>query len=347
MLLKVSPIEGMDVLSKLHGKYGELINSTLRKYLIKDVSPEFKNAVLYQVETGGKRVRPIVTLTVAESLRGRVERALPAAAVVELIHNYSLIYDDIIDRSDLRRGKPTVRKLFGDYAAILIGIWYREAIEEAILDTTDPVSFAREVAKVIKMIDEGERLDILFEQAGREDPYFNEFGRRTVSFDDYLNMVKLKTGSLFALSAKLGAMSATYDDAIWDSMWKFGESIGVAFQLIDDLLDVFGDVKKFGKEIGKDIKEHKLGNSVILLALEELDDLGRRRVLDVLSKDLVTQKDVEIVVDLVSRTRARERVVEMAEKYVEEGLAELKVLPDNEPRRDLAELAKFLMFREY
>jgi len=337
----------VDVLSKLHNKYGGLINDALRKYLSKDASPEFLDAVMYQVETGGKRIRPLITLTVAESLGGAVERALPAAAIVELIHNYSLIYDDIIDRSDVRRGKPTVRKLFGDYAAILIGIWYREAIEEAVLDTPNPVEFGREVAKVIKMIDEGERLDILFEQAGREDPYFNRFRRSRVLFEDYLHMVRLKTGALFALSAKFGAMSSTESRTVWNSMWRFGECAGIAFQLVDDLLDVFGDVRKFGKEVGKDIKEHKLGNAVVLLALEELDERSRRGVLEVLSKDRVDQDDVNTVVDLISRTRARERAIEIAKDYVDKGLAELEVLPSGEPKRDLAELAKFIVFREY
>lgn len=163
-------------MDKLHGLYGREIDEQLIKYLGKDVNEEFREAVIYQVSTGGKRLRPLITLTTAGACGSDYRIALPAAAIVELIHNYSLIYDDIIDEALLRRNKPTVRAKYGDNAAILIGIWYREAIEEAILDTRDPVSFAKETANTIRAIDEGgERLDILLEYSGgRKDPYFTE-----------------------------------------------------------------------------------------------------------------------------------------------------------------------------
>ncbi len=336
----------MDIVSSLYGRYGENVEKVLEHYLSIDVDPSFRDAVLYQVRTGGKRIRPLITLLVADALGDHL-RALPAAAIVELIHNYSLIYDDIIDRSDLRRGKPTVRKLFGDYAAMLVGIWYREAIEEAILDTPNPLVFMREVAKTIKSIDEGERLDILFERAGREDPYFVGARPPTVTWDDYLRLIRLKTASLFSASAKFGALSTTEDQHIISEVARFGESLGIAFQITDDVLDVFGDVTRFGKEVGKDIKEHKIGNAVVLLALEELDVADRRTLLGILSKDRVDDADVRTAVDLISGTKARERAVGEARRYMEAALTSLRVLPDAERRRELEELATFVVFREY
>lgn len=334
----------MDVLDRLTEKYGKYIEDSLIKYLSIDLSAEFKDAVIYQIATGGKRLRPLLTLATAEAISGDFKRALPAAAIVELIHNYSLIYDDIIDRGDLRRGKPTTRKAFGDYAAILIGIWYREAIEEAVLDTPRPLEFAREVAKVIKAIDEGERLDILFEMAGRDDPYFISARWKNVSLDDYIRMVSLKTGVLIAASAKFGAMSATEDKSLWDSAWNFGMNAGIAFQIVDDVLDIFGDPAKFGKEIGKDIKEHKRGNIAVLLGLQELDEGSRSELLGILSKPSVTDADARRGVELLARTNAKERALQLADRYRERALRELARLPSS---RDLEDLAAFIVQRQF
>lgn len=262
----------MDILEKLHSLYGREIDEQLIKYLSREVSEEFRDAVIYQVSTGGKRLRPLMTLTAARACGGDYKSALPAAAIVELIHNYSLIYDDIIDEALLRRNKPTVRAKYGDNAAILIGIWYREAIEEAILETRDPIAFARETARTIRAIDEGERLDILLEYAGRRDPYFaeNRLGPRLLSdwealYNTYVKMISLKTAALIRTAVIFGAMSANAQHCI-KPLSDYGTYLGLAFQVLDDILDIFGDVRKFGKEIGKDIKEHKLGNAVVVMA---------------------------------------------------------------------------------
>lgn len=331
-------------MDRLSQKYGPHIEEALARYLSADAPPEFKDAVFYQISTGGKRLRPALTLATAEAISGDFKRAIPAAAIVELIHNYSLIYDDIIDRAEVRRNKPTTRKAFGDYAAILIGIWYREAIEEAVLETPRPVDFARETAKVIKAIDEGERLDILFELAGRDDPYFVQARWREVKLDDYLKMVGLKTGALIAASAKFGVMSVSEDQALADAAWSFGMNAGIAFQIIDDVLDIFGDPEKFGKEIGKDVKEHKRGNAVVLMGLEELDPGRREELLSILSKPLVSDADARRAVELLAFTNAKERALKLAEEYRERALAALARLPAS---RDLEGLAAFIVQRRF
>lgn len=334
----------MDVVSRLHQKYGTEIEKALEKYLTVDVAPDFRDEVLYQIKTGGKRLRPLLTLATADAAAGTWRPAVPAAAIVELIHNYSLIYDDIIDRGDVRRGLPTVRKLYGDYAAILIGIWYREAIEEAVLDTPKPIVFAREVAKVIKAIDEGERLDILFECTGREDPYFVKSRRRDVTIEDYLNMVSLKTGVLIAAAAKWGVLSVTDDAELAEAAWKFGLSAGVAFQIIDDVLDIYGDPKKFGKEIGKDLKEHKRGNAVVAAALKRLPPHEKEELLKIICKDSVSEDDVKKAIRLLDSVGAREAALELAEKYKSQAEAYLARIPNN---GELKELLNFILERQY
>ena len=346
-------LSSMDILEKLHGLYGREIDNQLIKYLSKDADAEFREAITYQVSTGGKRLRPLITLTAAQACGGDYRDALPAAAIVELIHNYSLIYDDIIDEALLRRNKPTVRAKCGDNAAILIGIWYREAIEEAILETRDPPSFAREVARVIREIDEGERLDILLEYAGRKDPYFvnNRLGPRLLNnwgslYETYVRMISLKTAALIRTASVFGAMSAGARQCV-NPMAEYGTYLGLAFQVLDDILDIFGDVRKFGKEIGKDIKEHKLGNAVIVMALRELDNEGRSELLGVLGKGTVTDEDVKRAVEIISKTNARENALRMAMEYAERSERALDSLPSNEHVEDLKEIIRFTVTREF
>ncbi|GGP20834.1 polyprenyl synthetase [Thermocladium modestius] len=335
-----------DILTRLHERYGREIDEALLKYLSIDASPEFLDAVKYQVATGGKRIRPLMTMEAAKACGGDPFKALPYAAIVELIHNYSLIYDDIIDRGDLRRGLPTVRRKYGDNAAILIGIWYREAIEEAVLETRDPAEVARATAKAIKAIDEGERLDILMEHSGRTDPYFVDHLVREATpdlLDRYLTMIRMKTAELIRFAAWMGANSAGGDAACLNAMGEFGLNVGMAFQIIDDVLDVFGDVKKFGKEVGKDVKEHKMGNIVILLSVLE----GRRELMDIIGKPEVGEGDVKRAIELMSSTNARSRALSMASQYMERGLKAMEGVPEGEGKENLIELAKFIVYREY
>ncbi len=338
-----------DILTELHEAYGKAVDSAILKYLTIDVDEGFRGAVTYQVLTGGKRIRALMVIETALACGGSLNDALPYASIVELIHNYSLIYDDIIDEADLRRNMPTVRRKYGEYAAILIGIWYREAIEEAILDTKDPKLVAREVAKAIKAIDEGERLDILMEYAGRRDPYFieNRLVREIKQslLELYLRMISLKTAALFSLSTKLGALAGGCSGEQVESASRFGHNVGMAFQIIDDVLDIFGDIKKFGKEIGKDVKEHKVGNILILLTL--LKGVRSSELLEVLSKDRPSQDDVRRAVEIISEAGVRDSAIKMAEEYMNRAIEELGKLPYNEHRVNLEKLAKFIVYREY
>ncbi len=340
-------------MDKLHSLYGREIDEQLIKYLSKDINEEFKEAVIYQVSTGGKRLRPLITLTTARACGNDYRIALPAAAIVELIHNYSLIYDDIIDEALLRRSKPTVRAKYGDNAAILIGIWYREAIEEAILETRDPVSFARETANTIRAIDEGERLDILLEYSGRRDPYFTEnrlgprlLGNWEALYNTYIRMIGLKTAALIRTASVFGAMSVNADHCM-KALSDYGTYLGLAFQVLDDILDVFGDVRKFGKEIGKDIKEHKLGNAVIIMALRELSDKDKDELLSILSEGVITDVGVKRAVELISKTNARENALGLAREFAERSERALDELSSNEYVEDLREILRFTVTREF
>ncbi len=344
----------MSILDTLATRYGEHVETRLREYLVRKCPSEFRDPVLYQIETGGKRIRPLVTLLMAEACGLEFTKALPEACIVELIHEYSLIFDDIIDRSIVRRGKPTLWKAYGYTTAMLVGLWYREAIEEAILESRRPEITARLVADTIREIIDGERLDILLEATGREDRYYQEHRiinriERSDLEKTYLEMITKKTAALFKLSCTLGALAATGD--LEHSYVKlaetYGTSIGIAFQLIDDLLDVYGKFEKFGKEIGKDLKEHKIGNAVVIYTLTRSSPEDRSKILSTLSKTSLSEDDVRTLIEIFDKYKTRDIVLELARKHVEIACRAVSELPVKERARELMEIAKFIVEREF
>ncbi len=342
------------VLRTLIDKYGKLVEDRLRKYLTLDVAEEFREPVLYQIATGGKRVRPLLTLAFAEACGGNPEDALPEACIVELIHEYSLIFDDIIDHSVVRRGKPTVWKRYGTSTAMLIGLWYREAIEEAVLDSHNPQLVGKIVSKTIKEIIEGERLDILLEAAGRDDPYIAEhriINRLNIDKLEelYFNMIRKKTAALIRTACMLGALTVrrNIEDELVKAAAAYGEYVGIAFQLIDDLLDIYGKFEKFGKEIGKDLKEHKLGNAVVMYFIKLASENDRNAILSILRKDTITQEDIEKSIELFNKYNIREMVLSKARDYITKAIDALRPFPNESTRKILEEFAKFIVEREY
>jgi len=326
---------------------GMQVDSLIKEALLSETSDEFKDIVLHQVETGGKRVRPALAILSCLACGGSIERALPIAAAIELIHEYSLIFDDIIDRGEIRRGKPTVRKLYGDVMALLAGIHYRESISELVNRSWKAPTLHELVARTIKKIVEGERLDVLFEQAGRSDDYIIKHRYTQVSLEDYFKMIEYKTAALIEAACVAGAIVADAPHEWLEALKDYGRKIGLAFQLIDDLLDIFGEEKVFGKKVGKDIIEHKLGNAVILMSLEELPETDRNALLAILRKDKIEGDDVRRAIEIISKTRARKRVYELARKLVDEAKGSLQILPMSEARRKLLELADFIVERKF
>ena len=203
--------------------------------------------VTYGMQAGGKRLRPTLLLMTADAFGGNPEKALKAAAGIEMFHNFTLLHDDVMDKSDLRRGRPTVHSKWDDNTAILSGDTMLTLATQLVSDVDDSIlrpvldTFNSQALKVY----EGQRLDMDFEK--RED----------VGLDEYVGMIKDKTGALLGAAAKIGALigGASAEDA--ERMYEFGLMLGVAFQIEDDYLDTFGNADTFGKPIGGDINNNK------------------------------------------------------------------------------------------
>lgn len=203
--------------------------------------------IKYALSSGGKRLRPVLTLMGADAFGDNAEKAVIPAIGIETFHNFTLLHDDVMDKSDTRRGRATVHKKFNENAAILsgdtmltlAGEYVSEVDDDKLREVTD--TFNRMAIKVY----EGQVLDMDFET------------ETEIPVDDYINMIKLKTGALLGASVKIGAIigKATAKDA--ELMYDFGINIGIAFQIQDDWLDTFGDSVTFGKPIGGDINNAK------------------------------------------------------------------------------------------
>ncbi|MGC8961514.1 MAG: polyprenyl synthetase family protein [Candidatus Bathyarchaeia archaeon] len=323
---------------------GRIVDPVIREYLARGASDPFKPIILHQFEAGGKRVRAALAILSCEASGGSRSMGLNGAAFVELIHNYSLLVDDIIDRGEVRRGLPTTRALYSDAMALLAAMFYRESLEELVEACRNPGEVRRIIVSTIKELIEGERLDILMEQAGRGG-YLEEKRLRSAGVRDYMYMIGKKTAALIKASCEIGCVEAGAPRDLRDALSKYGWSIGLAFQVVDDYLDIYGE--ETGKAKGKDIQEHKLGNIVILYALEALPESMRSRLLSILSESTVSSEDLDEALRLMDITDAKDRCRRLALRLVEEGKGSLSPLPDTDAKRGLLELADFIAYRTY
>lgn len=314
--------------------------------LSENASPEFQEVLLYPVKAGGKRIRPAVLMLSCEAAGGDPEDALNAAAAIELIHNYTLIIDDIIDHGEVRRGISTLWRKYGLTMALLAAVQYREVVSELLLKSRNSNRLLSIVDRYVMRLVEGERLDVLFEQVGREDdPYVVEHRRMSVGLDDYVDMVVRKTSSLYEASAMMGAVEAGASENIVEAFRGFGLNLGISFQIVDDLLDLFGSTVETGKQVGKDVLEHKLGNMLILRGLERMNGESKRFFLSVLRSKQVFQEDLDEALSILARTGVRENAVKEAWLFSEKAKSMLNVLPDSKAKRLLFQLADYVVYR--
>src|SRR5712691_3473043 len=176
-------------------RLGQQADPVILDALRRGAPAEFKPALSYHFEVAGKRMRAAVVVLSCGAAGGRVERAVRPAAVVEMIHNYSLVMDDLIDRGEVRRGRPTVRVVMGDSIALLIAMFYREILDDLIKDSPASDMVRATAVKTMKEIIDGERLELLLEPAGRTDPYPVKNRISDPAFKSYLDMVGKKTAS--------------------------------------------------------------------------------------------------------------------------------------------------------
>ena len=228
-------------------EYLERVNNAIKAIPYPEQPSHLYEPITYTMDLGGKRLRPVLVLMACEAVGGDINRAITPAIGLEMFHNFTLLHDDVMDKADIRRGKPTVHVKWDDNTAILSGdamlTMATQLIAQAPADVMPQVMdlYNRTAMEIY----EGQQYDVDFET------------RNDVTVDEYIEMIRLKTSVLLGCACKMGALIGGADEATAQLFYKVGENLGLAFQLQDDMLDVWGDEATFGKAIGGDIMNNK------------------------------------------------------------------------------------------
>lgn len=313
-----------------------IIEEELNKLQLDRPPEELYEPVRYILDMGGKRIRPALALMACSLFSDTLQPALKPALAIELFHNFTLLHDDIMDRSKVRRGRPTVHEKWNTPTAILSGD-VMSILSYRILSESEGTRIG-ELLEIFNrtalQVCEGQQLDMNFEN------------RMDVSVEEYLHMAELKTAVLIAASLKAGAISAGAGIQEADLLYEFGRNLGIAFQLRDDYLDVFGDPEKFGKKAGNDIITGK--KTFLLIKALELapDETGKRLKRLIAGRDMAPEARIREVVELYKRLGVGEISSEMAGSYYRRSRGYLERVGVAEQRKaPLAGFAADLMQR--
>lgn len=292
--------------------------------------------IRYIMSLGGKRIRPVLTLMAADLFKGDIQTAMPAALAIETFHNFTLIHDDIMDNAPLRRGKQTVHEKWGVNNAILSGdVMMVEANKQLSMLNSEVLKDALNTFNsTAQGVCEGQQLDMEFEE------------QEVVSITDYINMIRLKTAVLLGGAMKLGAQVAGASATEAEQLYEFGENLGIAFQLQDDILDVYGDPEKFGKQVGGDIIANK--KTLLLLKLKELANESDLMELELQSMNKDYTDKIKNTTALYDDYNIRELANLEMRNYSDKAFSALTSLKiDEERKAELFKLAALLMNREH
>jgi geranylgeranyl diphosphate synthase type II len=315
-----------------------IINKAIAETKYTAKPAELYEPISYLMQLGGKRMRPVLVLVSTELFGGDVLKALDAAVGIELFHNFTLMHDDIMDKAPLRRGNPTVHVKWNESAAILSGdVMFVEAYK--LMIRVDD-SILRKVLDIFSDtasgVCQGQQADMNFEK------------RDQVSLEEYIEMIRLKTAVLLAGSMQIGALIGGAEKDQADLLYEFGENLGLAFQLQDDILDVYGDPEKFGKQVGGDILADK--KTFLLIKARELAKGESASELDKwLNKpDVLPGNKVNAITSIYNSLGVRKLAEAEMETYVRKALNALdKITVEPSKKVLLKGFAEQLLIREH
>ena len=329
----------MSEVTEVLKQYSQDVIKTIEENLSVIEPQELQDASIYLTKAGGKMLRPALTLISCEAVGGNKEDALKTAAAIELIHTFSLIHDDIMDDDDMRRGMPSVHKVWDEPLAILAGDTLFSKAFEMIIASKDENAHPAHVANALATVAdacvkicEGQASDMGFE------------GNFDVNEAEYSEMIYKKTGALIAAATKAGAIMGGADDETVTALYEYGRMIGIAFQIQDDYLDVVSDEKDLGKPVGSDIAKGKM-TLMVVKALAESEGDDHDRLLEILKDDNCSQDMVEEAIDLFNKYGSIEYAHNLALENVQGAKDALDILEDSDAKTMLIDLADFVIDR--
>lgn len=325
----------MDILKKYSESIDNEIDASLRTI---DPSTLYE-ASNHLIKAGGKKLRPALVVLSSESVGGRSKDALKTAASMELIHTFSLIHDDIMDKDEMRRGKPSVHTIWGEPMAILAGdTLFSKAFETVLKTDTTNIDPKRVVDALKIVVDscikicEGQALDIGFE------------GKLNVSEEEYMNMIYKKTAALIAAATKAGAILGGGTDEQIEALSEYGRLIGLAFQIQDDYLDVVSDEEDIGKPVGSDIVEGKM-TLMVVHSLANASKVDKERLIYILEAN--NEDLVDDAISIFNKYGSIEYTQNIARNNVKTAKELLNVLEDSDAKKSLELIADFVLERTY
>ena len=284
----------------------------VNKYLnskLKGNPKKLYDAAGHLIVNGGKRLRPYMVIRSCQILKGKVSNAMPAASAVEMVHNFTLVHDDIMDNDEIRHGVPTVHKKFGMPIAILAGdVLFSKAfqiITDSKLSSSATIQLVSRLAKACVDVCEGQLLDVKMAEE-----------RKIPSQAEYITMVGKKTAALFDVSCAMGAICATNKIKDISNLSSFGRNLGIAFQITDDLIGVMGDSKITKKPVGNDLREGKK-SLPILMAIKLAKGNEKKIILKAFGNSKISKNDLNKAVDIIRSLGIEENVRKQALKYAE------------------------------
>ncbi len=319
-------------------QYIDIINEALENIEYPKQPDSLYAPIRYEISLGGKRIRPVLMLMACELFGGDINQAIKPAIGLEMFHNFTLLHDDVMDQSNLRRGKPTVHKVWDENHAILSGD-AMQIISTQLMTQVTPRFMPAVMETFLQTaleICEGQQFDMEFEN------------RNDVTTEEYINMIRLKTAVLLGCALKIGAIIAGAPVAQANSIYQFGVNLGLAFQLQDDYLDVYGDPIIFGKNIGGDILNDKKTFMLIeAMRLAEGNDAGTLKQY-IGNNDEDPREKIKAITDVYNNLAIDKLCQEKAESFYNAALASMdEVLVPEDRKLPLLALAKSLMNRDH
>ncbi len=312
------------------------VNAYLDEHLNDIDDPVMKDLMRYYPLMGGKRLRPLISWLVCEALGGDGKESLPIGAGLEVIHNFTLVHDDIMDDSDLRRGKETLYRSHGTSMAINVGdaLFARGylIISEMDIEGEEFRRLIKEVSETVEEIAIGQYLDMDFED------------RKEITEEEYMRMIRLKTAVLMRMAARGGAYAARASDHMKDAAGEYAENMALTFQIADDLLDLMGGEGNFAGRRGQDIKNGKR-TLMVIKTLEALPPQKKREFNSILGYPDATGEDIDRAIELMNEAGAIEYSRGLAKSLVARAKESLEAFPEGPVKKELADLADFMILR--
>ena len=288
----------------------------------------------HHLSSGGKRLRALLTLGSAKltGFNGQV-RDINLAACVELIHSATLLHDDVIDESKLRRGSQTTNSIWGNQSSILVGDYLLSRCFEMMVEDGD-LEILKLLSSTSAKIAQGEVMQLQHK------------GEADLLEETYIDIINLKTASLFSASTKTGACLSKSNDKEKKALESYGKNLGLAFQIADDALDYYAKEKLFGKEIGKDFFEGKVTLPLISI-FQKGNDKEKSYLTEIMKKEKRTEKDFNETLTLINKYKAVESTFKKAEYFVNVSYDALAIFPDTDDKRILQNLTSFSLNRSF